>query len=117
MAKYSRPDNCEMIRVPRVNTSVWKTLESHQNVKITNIQKTVGASLAYTLDMVCKDQSSSDLDTSQIIRYVADAMAMLGHINTDLSLLRRELMRPTLHADYRILCNPDHPVTSSPVRG
>ena len=118
MAKYSRPDNCEMIRVPRVNTPVWKTLESHQrrnDVKITNIQKTcaaVGASLAYTLDMVCKDQSSSDLDTSQIIRYVADAMAMLGHINTDLSLLRRELMRPTLHADYRNLCNPDHPVTS-----
>ena len=107
-----------MIRVPRVNTPVWKTLESHQrrnDVKITNIQKTcaaVGASLAYTLDMVCKDQSSSDLDTSQIIRYVADAMAMLGHINTDLSLLRRELMRSTLHADYRNLCNPDHPVTS-----
>ena len=118
MAKYSRPDHCEMIRVPRVNTPVWKTLESHQrrnDVKITNIQKTcaaVGASLAYTLDMVCKDQSSSDLDTSQIIRYVADAMAMLGHINTDLSLLRRELMRPTLHADYRNLCNLDHPVTS-----
>ena len=107
MAKYSRPDNCEMIRVPRVNTPVWETLESHQrrnDVKITNIQKTcaaVGASLAYKLNMVCKDQSSSDLDTSQIIRYVADAMAMLGHINTDLSLLRRELMRPTLHADYR----------------
>ena len=112
MAKYSRPDNCEMIRVPRVNTPVWKTLESHQrrnDVKITNIQKTcaaVGTSLAYTLDMVCKDQSSSELDTSQIIRYVADAVAMLGHINTDLSLLRRELMRPTLHADYRNLCNP-----------
>ena len=108
MAKYSRPDNCEMIRVPRVNTPVWKTLESHQrrnDVKITNIQKTctaVGASLAYT----------SDLDTSQIIRYVADAIAMLGHINTDLSLLKRELMRPTLHADYRNLCNADHPVTS-----
>ena len=73
------------------------------------------ASLAYTVDMVCKDQSTNDLDTSQIIRYVADAMAMLGHINTDLSLLRRELMRPTLHADYRNLCNPDHPVTSRAV--
>lgn len=118
MAKYHRPDNCEMIRVPRVNTPVWKTLDSYRrrnDVKITNIQKTcvaVGSSLAYTLDMVCKDQSSKDLDSSQIIRYVADAAAMLGHINTDLSLLRRELMRPTLHADYRNLCNPDHPVTS-----
>ena len=39
-------------------------------------------------------------------------MAMLGHVNTDLSLLKRELMRPTLHADNRNLCNPDHPVTS-----
>ena len=107
-----------MMRVPRVNTPVWKTLESHQrrnDVKVANIQKTcasIGASLAYTLDMVCKDQSSNDLDTTQIIRYVADAMAMLGHINTDLSLLRRELMTPTLHADHRNLCNPDHPVTS-----
>jgi hypothetical protein len=117
MAKYNRPDNCEMIRVPRVNTPVWKTLEPYQrrqDVKITNIQKTcaaVGSSLAYTLDMVCKDQNK-DLDTSQLIRHVADAAAMLGHINTDLSLLRRELMRPKLHTDYRNLCNPDHPVTS-----
>ena len=109
MAKYNRPDNCEMIRVPRVNTPVWKTLEAYQrrhDVKITNIQKTcaaVGSSLAYTLDMVY---------TAQLIRHVADAAAILGHINTDLSLLRRELMRPKLHTDYRNLCNPDHPVTS-----
>jgi hypothetical protein len=118
MAKYNRPDNCELIRVPRVNTPVWKTLESYQrrnDVKITNIQKTcvaVGSSLAYTLDMVCKAQNSNEIDTSQVICYVADAKTMLGHINTDLSLLRQEFMRPTLHTDYRNLCNPDHPVTS-----
>ena len=62
MAKSSRPENCEMIRVPHVNTPVCNTLESHKrrnDVKITNIQKTcasVGASLAYTLDMVCLGQ-------------------------------------------------------------
>ncbi len=82
-----------MIRVPRVNTPVWKTLEPHlrrNDVKIINIQKpctAVGFSLAYTLDMVCKNQNK-DLDTSQLIRHVADGAAMLGHINADLSLLR-----------------------------
>ena len=67
MAKYSRPDNCVMIRVPHANTPVWKTLESHQrrnDVKITTIQKTraaLPASLANTFDMVCKDQMQAQM--------------------------------------------------------
>ena len=105
-------------RVPRVNTPVWKSLDSYhkrQDVKIANIQKicaAVGSSLAYTLDMLCKNQSETDLDVPQTIRNLADAGAMIGHVNTNLSLLRRDTMRPTLHEDYRNLCNPDLPITS-----
>ena len=58
MAKYNRPEN--LIRVPRVNAPVWKSLDSYrkrQDVKLSNIQKTcvaVGASIAYNLDMLYK---------------------------------------------------------------
>ena len=114
--KYGRPDSCEMMRVlTRLSGKHWNLIKRRNDVKITNILKTcaaVSASLAYTLDMVRKDQSSNDLDTSQTIRYVADAMAMLSHINTDVSLLGRELTRLALIADYRNQCNPDRPVTS-----
>ena len=72
----------------------------------------MGSSLAYTLDMLCKNQSETDLDVPQTIRNLADAGAMIDHVNTDLSLLRRDTMRPTLHEDYRNLCNPDLPITS-----
>ena len=118
MAKYNRPENCDLIRVPRVNAPVWKSLDSYrrrQDVKLSNIQKTcvaVGASMAYTLDMLYKNKEKTELDIPALMRSLADTAAMLGHVNIDLSLVRREVMRPTLNTEYRNLCNPDHPVTS-----
>ena len=118
MAKYNRPENCDLIRVPRVNEPVWKSLDSYrkrQDVKLSNIQKTcvaVGGSMAYTLDMLYKNKEKKELDIPALMRSLADTAAMLGHVNIDLSLVRREVMRPILNTEYRNLCNPDHPVTS-----
>ena len=117
MVKYNRPEMCDLIRVPRVNAPVWKSLDSYlkrQDVKLSNIQKkcvAVGASMAYTLDMLYKNKEKAELDIPALMRSLADTAAMLGHVNIDLSLVRREVMRPTLNAEYRNLCNPDHPVT------
>ena len=118
MAKYNRPENCDLVRVPRVNAPVWKSVDSYrkrQDVKPSNIQKTcvaVGASMAYNLYMLYKNKEKTELDIPALMRSLADTAAMLGHVNIDLSLVRREVMRPTLNAEYRNLCNPDHPVTS-----
>ena len=68
--------------------------------------------MAYTLDMLYKNKEKADLDIPALMRSLADTAAMLGHVNIDLSLVRLEVMRPTSNAEYRNLCNPDHPVTS-----
>ena len=95
------------------------TLSQGQNcqfyVKIANIQKTcaaVGSNIAYMQVMLSKNQNETDLDFPQIIRNLVHPGALIGHVNTDLLFLRRDTMRPTLHEDYRNLCNPDLPITS-----
>ena len=81
-------------------------------MKLSNIQKTcgaVGASMAHTLDMLNKDKAKAKLRHSDpYMRSLTDTAAMLGHINIDLYLVRRQFMRPTRNAECR---NFYHPVT------
>lgn len=46
------------------------------------------------------------------IRNCLDAIYLLGHANTAMSMQRRELLRPVLKSDYAGLCDSSTPVTS-----
>lgn len=56
---------------------------------------------------MCLDQ----LDVPTMIRMLSDAVSMLGHVNYDLSLKRRQFIRRALAKKYQDLCNDDHVVT------
>ena len=62
--------------------------------------------------MVCKAKAQVIWTHHKLYVMLLMQWRCLVTLTLDLSLLRRELMRPTLHADNRNLCNPDHPVTS-----
>ena len=115
MGKYNPPENCDLIRVPPVYAPIWRSLDGYRkDVKLANNQKTsvaVGSSITYSLDMLYKNEKKTDIDVPALMRSLANTAAMLWHVNIDLSLMRREVMRPTLNAEKRNSCNPDHPVT------
>lgn len=46
------------------------------------------------------------------IRNCLDAIYLLGHANTAMSMQKRELLRPALKSDYAGLCDSSTPVTS-----
>ena len=48
---------------------------------------------------------------NQIVTGNADALALLGHLNLDLSLHRRELIKPNLKREYSALCSKRNPVS------
>ena len=41
-----------------------------------------------------------------------DAIAMLGHVNTQLAQLRRDEIKPSLKAEYSAICSAEVPISS-----
>jgi len=115
MQKYPIPNNCDKLCVPKVNLPVWKRLNRFvrtKDIRISNIQRTcvaAGAALAGGLHSLV---TSDSVQTEPLIRCLTDALVMMGHVNYDLSLVRRDRMRPNLSSDYQDLCNNDNQVTT-----
>ena len=73
-----------------------------------NIQKTViKATVALTeaAEHITKFKGKLD-NRAKIITSLTDAMALLGHASYDMSLRRRDAMRPSINKELRSLCKP-----------
>ena len=49
--------------------------------------------------------------SADIIWKLTDSIALMGHATHELSLRRRDLMRPSINKELRSLCNQQIPVT------
>ena len=116
--KYSRPANCEKLIVPRVNAEIWDKLDNktkHNDLRASAIQKSivkVGAALASSTEMLVKLRPKNLPEVDKILKLNTDALALLGHTSCELSLRRRDAIKPNLHKDYGSLCASHVPVTS-----
>ena len=124
MDKYDRPENCDRLLVPKVNPEIWANIGNSTksaDLHIANFQKTltkVGSALTHMTDALLELRSkltSSDTEQVKMVNQVvtgnADALALLGHLNLDLSLHRRELIKPNLKKEYGALCSKRNPIS------
>lgn len=125
MEKYERPENCDKVLVPRVNQEIWARLSSQakrNDLRLASVQKVlvkIGAILAQCADKLMTARlehtnggKMSNEDMNGLLGLQIDALALLGHANYDLSLRRREVIKPTLNREYGTLCSSQNPVTS-----
>lgn len=109
MDKYDRPENWDRLLAPKVNPGIWANIghsTKSADLHITNFQKTLtkaGSALTHMSDALLELRAkltSSDTEqvtmVNQVVTGNADALALLGHLNLDLSLHRRELIKPHL---------------------
>ena len=118
MEKYSRPRNCEKLIVPCVNAEIWDKLDNktkHNDLRATSTQKIlakVGSILTFTTDKLLQMRNATSPDVDQLITMNTDALALLGHTMCELSMRRRDAIRPNLNKDYSSLCASHVPVTT-----
>ena len=124
LAKYNRPDNFEKLTVPKVNPDILNKLKhgtKSADLRLANIQKVlvkVGSAVAKfdTLLAIRADpEKTSALALTEklgkLVTYNADALALLGHVNIELSYRRRDAIKPNLNDEYSSLCGSQVPIT------
>ena len=125
MEKYESPENCDKVLVPRVNQEMWARLSNQakrNDLRLASVQKVlvkIGAILAQCADKLmtaCLEHTNggkmSHEDMNGLLGLQIDALALLGHANYDISLRRREGIKPTLNREYGTLCSSQIPVSS-----
>ena len=125
LAKYNPPDNCEKLTVPKVNPEIWNKLKHgtrRADLRLANMQKVlvkVGSAVAKSTDTLLAIRSNPEKTSAaalteklgELVTHNADALALLGHVNIELSYRRRDAIKPNLNNEYSSLCGSQVPIT------
>lgn len=110
-----------------MNPEIWSRISNtgqRQYLKLVAIQKTlvaVGTAVtkaaqllmdARQHDGIRRREGDKNNLTNEVLTLQVDALALLGHTNYELSLRRREMMKPSLNKDYASLCSSQTSVSS-----
>ena len=110
----NRPDNCEKLTVPKVNPEIWNKLKHvtrSADLLLANMQKVlvkVGSAVAKSTDTLLAIRADPEKTSAtalteklgKLVTYNADALALLGHVNIELSYRRRDAIKPNLNNEY-----------------
>jgi hypothetical protein len=114
--KYLRPENCNKLMVPDVNTMLKGLFKPQSLLKDKGYQYIQQAITKVACVIAQHTQgilSKTPMDTRTAVTALTDALAMLGHAHLQLSHKRREQLVYTLKPHYKGLNSPDVPITTN----
>ena len=113
LTKYDPPENCEDITVTRANSEIWQSLNSlwkKADLRLANLQQAFQKATYATLTNVDTLLRVTDLNgptKKELLTSSIDIVASIGHAASEISLLRREQMKPALKPEYHALCSSE----------
>ena len=111
--------------MPKVNPEIWNKLKHmtrSADLRLANMHKVlvkVGSAVAKSTDTLLAIRADPEKTSAsalteklgKLVTYNADALALLGHVNIELSYRRRDAMKPNLNNEYSSLCGSQVPIT------
>eukprot|EP00105_Crassostrea_gigas_P034950 XP_019919098.1 PREDICTED: uncharacterized protein LOC109617440 [Crassostrea gigas] len=104
----NRPENCPALVTVKTNQMVWDFLSpmtKSSDKKMQNIQTSLvkgACALTKLTYLLGKCDNPEILD---LLGNAMESLALLGHANRQLCMLRRELMKPDMKGEYTHLCS------------
>lgn len=112
LSKYKVPSNCESFHVPKVNPEIWQKLNAHakrSDMSLYTQQDTLihvtSAISSVVDDLLSARQKNETPNYQSLIAQIIDSVALLGHVNRELSFKRRELLRTNLSQEFKQACS------------
>ena len=116
LGKHPQPENCEEMAIKRVNPEIWSPLNAAKrkaDLRLANMQQALQKatfSIVTTCDKLLAVKSQ--IDTKEMVTDSIDAIALVGHVVSEISSIRREQLKPSLKAEYQTICTNDVPRSS-----
>ena len=116
--KYCSPENCNLLTVPRVNPGIWNDLPRASrklDVGLQEAQKSaIHVAQAITLaveSLIRCRKENAELDQKLLLDYLYDSLSFIGNASFQVSLKRRELLKPDLSKSFPSLCSSSTPLS------
>ena len=107
-----RPENCETANPTRVNPGIWRKLREPTQKRDLQLYKMQLAlvkgimPVARLTDLSVTEKKGLDKEGVQQIKQCGlDAFSLLTHVNYELNMQRRQLMKPDIRKDCASLCS------------
>lgn len=120
--KYCKPSNVNSLKVPKVNSGVWRQLKYQTkdvDVKLQSIQNVVGKGLSpllYLLDrLIAADGTNKGMSKEKVkecANLCNDAYQLFKEAFITFNYRRRLLLKPDIKHKYKDLCSDDTPITN-----
>ena len=118
LERQARPENCDTVKPTRVNPGIWRKLREptqKRDLQMYKIQQALVKGIipiARLTDLSMTDKKGLDQDgVKRIKQFGLDALSLLTHVNYELNMQRKQLMKPDIGRDYASLCSPHVPFT------
>jgi hypothetical protein len=112
---FPRPSNCEHLTVPVVNQPIWRCLPNHakvDDIALQRMQSSLAASVTATAAAFTKlkDWRDQPDDLKGVTKLLGDAVLLSSSTLYNLSLKRRDFIKPHLKPELKALCSAHVPV-------
>ena len=118
LERQARPKNCDSVKPTRVNPGIWRKLREptqKRDLQLFKIQQALVKGIipiARLTDLSMTEKKGLDQEgVQQIKQFGLDALSLLTHVNYELNMQRKQLMKPDIGRDYASLCSPHVPFT------
>ena len=118
LERQARSENCDTAKPPRVNPGIWGKLREptqKRDLQLFKIQQSLVKGIipiARLTDLSMTEKKGLDQEGVQHIKqFGLDALSLLTHVNYELNMQRKQLMKPDIGRDYASLCSPHVPFT------
>ena len=101
------PENCIKLSAPLTNKEIWNQFNNFQkksDLRIISIQKNIQKA-AVALVTFTDGLLQASCNIKETIKRNLDAISPMGHVPQDLSLLKRQKLKPALHPKCAGLCD------------